>query len=73
MPVDNLRVDARNGDRDRVRARNARLLPPSVHMSDRAVTLHRYVGLPHPHRPYYRFVEEKEPRDGRRSIDEVPV
>ena len=60
MPVDNLPGEVRIEDGDRARARSARLLPPSIHMSDRAVTLRRYAGLPHPHRPYYRFFMKEE-------------
>jgi hypothetical protein len=59
MPVDNVRDDGGIGDRNRVRARSARFIPPSVHMSEKGVTLRRYVGLPHPHRPYYRFLEKR--------------
>jgi len=65
MPVDNLRRAGMIGEDDGARRRSARFLPPFIHMSDRAATLRRYAGLPHPHRPYYRFLERKNLRDRR--------
>ena len=59
MSVENRGFVGDTASPDGPRGKAARSLPPPVHMSDRAATLHRCSGFPRSHRPYrYSFFEK---------------